>query len=209
MTISTYGELRTAIANELMGRTDLTNRIIEWIAAAEQRTYTRLRVRFMEASDTIATVTSTRTSALPLRWLQGRSLYVSGSPVRKLVYKSPAEYWALHANRTEAKPSVYTIEGDSFEWGPVPDGAYAMIANYYKRPASMSADADTNGLFTLSPNLLKYAAMIDASTYIGHDSRAMMWATLWGNQIDELMESDRRDRASGDLVPEDRMAQVT
>jgi len=49
MSISNYGELKTAVANWLGGRSDQTSRIPEWIKLAEDRIAQDLRVRGMEA----------------------------------------------------------------------------------------------------------------------------------------------------------------
>lgn len=208
MAISNYGELKVAVANWL-ARSDLTERVPELVSLGEGRLYAELRIRFMETTSNVTITGSTRTSALPTRWLGGRSVYISGTPNRRLEYKTPVEYWSIHSSRTSAKPDVFTIEGENFTWGPVPDAGYTAVATFYQKPAALSADADTNGLFTLAPNLLLYTSLIEASPFLGNDARILTWTTLYEDLMMKVHAADKIDRYSGDVRTANTEAQVT
>ena len=208
MAITNYGELKTAVANFLT-RGDLTERIPEFIALGEGRLFTELRVREMEASSNIATTASQRTDSLPTRFVKARSLYVSGSPNQRLEYRSPAEYWSIWSSQTSAKPTAYTIEGENFVWGPVPDAIYTITVSHYARPATFSSDSDTNAVIARWPNLYLYPSLLEAAPFLKNDPRIITWSGLYETLLDSVHAADRRDRYSGDVVVPEREAQMT
>ncbi len=208
MAITTYGELKSAVANFLT-RSDLTQRIPEFIALGESRLFTQLRVREMEATTNVATTGSQRADSLPTRFVQARSLYVAGTPAVRLEYRTPAEYWSIWSSLTEAKPQVYTIEGDEFKWGPVPDTVYTIPVTHYTYPAAFSADSDTNDVIARWPGLYLYAALLESAPFLKNDPRIITWSGLYETLLDSAHEADNRDRYSGDTRVPERVAQMT
>ena len=193
MSISTFAELKTAIAN-WMERDDQTARIPEFVALAESRIYSALRVREMEASENITVTISTRTSALPTRYAQIRSIYITAGT--RLEYKAPEEYWAIHSGRTSAQPDVFTIEGANFVWGPLPDTGYTAVTHFYQIPAAFSADGDTNGVFARWPGLYLSASLLEAATFREDDVDALKWSAMYEDTLEKAMEADRMDRVA-------------
>ena len=196
MTISTYGTLKTAIANYLT-RSDLTSRIPEFIELAEDRIAHDLRVRAMETSADITI--DAQTEALPTGFLQMRRFYLSTDPVRKLEFMPPEHFWAIWAASESGQPKVYTIEGENLVFGPSPDSTYTGKALYYKRFTALSDDADTNWLLTSARGLYLYGALLEAAPYIRNDPRLATWSALWDNGLDRVTRADQRDRFPGDL----------
>ena len=203
-----YGEMKTAVANYL-SRDTLTDRIPEFISYGEHRLYADLRVRFMETTVNVPIVSGVQTSALQSDHLQARSIYITGSPPRRLEFRTPLEFWSIYNGLPTAKPSVFTIEGEFYEWGPLPNANYTATVLYYARPAALADDADTNGLFTLAPNLLLYASLIETAPFLGNDPRILVWSAMYDDLLEKIMRSDRRDRSSGDAQVESRQAQLT
>ena len=208
MTVTNFGQLKSAIENELR-HDDLTNEIPRFIRQGEQRLYQKLRVRFMETNVNISTVSSQQADALPSRFRQARSIYVAGSPNVRLEFRTPVEFWSIYSSFADAKPKVYTIEGENFLWGPAPDAVYTITVLYYKEPAALSDDSDTNGVFTLDFQLLMYASLIASATFLKNDARLIVWAQLYEQCLEDAMEADKRDRYSGDVVIPERVAQMT
>ena len=208
MAITNYGELRTAIANWLT-RADLTPRIPELVALGEGRLFTDLRCREMEATAAIVLTAAQREDPLPTRFVQARSLIVSGLPNGRLEYRSPVEYWSNYADIPTALPQYYTIEQDNFLWGPVPDATPSVIIAHYARPAAFSADADTNAIIARWPNLYLYTALIESAPFLGNDPRVLTWSGLYETLLGSIHAADKRDRYSGDVIVPDRDAQLT
>ncbi len=208
MSNTNYGEMKTAVANYL-SRDTLTERIPEFISYGEHRLYADLRVRFMETSADVAILSGVQTSGLQSDYLQARSIYITGSPPKRLEFRTPIEFWQLYNGLPTAKPGVFTIEGEFYEWGPLPNANYTATVSYYARPAALALDADTNGLFTLAPNLLLYASLIETAPFLGNDPRILVWSAMYDDLLEKIQRSDRRDRYSGDSQVESRQAQMT
>lgn len=196
MTISTYATLKTAIANYLT-RSDLTDRIPEFIELAEDRIAHDLRIRAMETSSDITI--DAQTEALPTGFLSMRRFYLNSDPVTKLEFLPPEDFWQRWGASTSGQPKVYTIEGENLVFGPSPDSTYTGKALYYKRFTALSADADTNWLLTYARGLYLYGALIEAAPFIRNDPRIATWSAMWDNELDRVMKADQRDRFPGDL----------
>ena len=202
MSIANYGELKTAVANFLT-RDDLTARIPEFITLGEATLYTDLRCRENEATASVTITTSTRTSALPTLYVQARSIYISGT-IQRLEYRKTEEYWSVYAGLTSAKPTVYTIEGENFVWGPLPDAGYTAEVLYYQRLAALSAAGDTNAVLTRWPNLYLWSSLLQSAPFLGNDTRILTWTAMYEDLLERIHGANARDRASGDAISERR-----
>lgn len=193
MTIATYSQLVGAVGNWLH-RADLTATIPDFVAIGESRINRLLRVRTMETSATLATTAGTREVALPTGFLQARRLYVDGGVPTVLEYIAPADYWKRYLSTDSGTPKVYTIEGDNFLFGPVPDGTN-IICLYYQRPSALSSSV--NSIFTDNPELYLYASLVAAEPYMKNDKRVGLWKAQFEEVLAEVQAADDRDRASG------------
>jgi len=105
MAISTFAELKTATANWL-DRSDLTDRIPEFIALAEARFNRNLRIRDMETVSTaISTVAGTREYNLPTGFVQMKEFHLTTDPLTPLAYITPEMMSRIWAGSTKDKPS--------------------------------------------------------------------------------------------------------
>ena len=121
MAISTFAELKTATANWL-DRSDLTDRIPEFIALAEARFNRNLRIRDMETVSTaISTVAGTREYNLPTGFVQMKEFHLTTDPLTPLAYITPEMMSRIWAGSTKDKPEVFTIIADKVMLGPNPD----------------------------------------------------------------------------------------
>src|SRR5687767_14687262 len=121
MAITTYGELKTAVAN-FLSRSDLSARIPEFVAMAEgwiahgldmgALRVEPLRIRAMEATADITI--AAQTAALPARFLGRRRFYLDSAPRSVLEYYAPEQFWDVFADATSGQPRGFTVEGDSF-----------------------------------------------------------------------------------------------
>ena len=94
MAISTYTELQSACANWL-DRSDLTSRIPEFIALAEDTLNKRLRIRGMENRATAAV--SEEYVSLPTGFLEMRNFQLNTTPKQLLRFVTPEyidTFWA-------------------------------------------------------------------------------------------------------------------
>ena len=192
MAITTFSELKTALANWLH-RDDLTSRIPEFVSLAEDKIGLELRVRAMETSADLTIASGTRTVALPTRFVQQRRIYLD-STVKQLDYFEAEDFWTRQAQNETGRPVMYTIEGENYVFGPEPDTGYTGKLLYYQKFAALSADADTNWILTNARGLLLYGSLIQAAPYLEDDARAVAWAAYYQDILDSVHRADKRDR---------------
>jgi hypothetical protein len=197
MAITTYGELKTAVASWL-NRSDLTSQIPDFITLAEANIARDVRARAMEKRVTAAV--SSQYEALPADLLELRNVQLNTDPVRRLRYMTPEQLDTTYASSATGKPQAYTIFGSEIQFAPIPDGEYTAELAYFYRPAAFSADTDTNSLLTSHPGLYLYAALVAAEPFIQNDERVGVWAALYRQEVDAINRSDRQARYSGSAL---------
>ena len=197
MAISTFAELKTAAANWL-DRSDLTDRIPEFIALAEARFNRILRIRDMETvSTSISTVAGTREYSLPTGFVQMKEFHLTTDPITPLSYITPEMMSRMWAGSTTGKPMVFTIIADNVRLGPSPDAVYTTSMLYYKTFTALSDDATTNDMLTNNPDVYLYGTLLEAEPFIMNDERVQLWATAFKQAIDDIQNQDNKDRHSG------------
>lgn len=204
MAISTRAELRTAVTNWLITSYD-TDRIDEWIALGEAEVNRLLiakgGIRDMETSADLSLTASTRTVALPTRFRSARRVYLDTSPITKLKFIDPLDYWEKYISSETSKPLNFSFEGDDMLVGPIPDTSYTAKMLYFQGFAPLSDSVSTNDLLTNHPDIylaatLKWGWTFKAVT----EPPGTTWDALMQNSIEQLVLSNRRDRYSGDVL---------
>ena len=199
MAISTYTELKTAVANWL-DRDDLTDRIPEFIALAEARMNRVLRLRMMEAKYTASTVGTQRNYALPTGYLQMRNFQLNTSPITTLSYVSPEIFDRLWGGSTGGTPQFYTILAGEVQLGPIPASVQTMEMLFYKKITALSGTNLTEQMLTNNPDIYLYGALLEAEPFIMNDERVALWAKGFAQAVADLQEQDNKDRHSGSAL---------
>ena len=197
MAIGTFAELKTAAANWL-DRSDLTDRIPEFISLAEARFNRILRIRDMETVSTaISTSAGTREYDLPTGFVQMKEFHLTTDPLTPLSYITPEMMTRMQAGSTKAKPEVFTIIADKVRLGPNPDAVYTTSMLYYKKFTALSASNTTSDMLTNNPDVYLYGTLLEAEPFIMNDERVALWATAFKQAIDDIQFQDNKDRHSG------------
>ena len=213
MAINTYATLQTAVANWL-DRSDLTDRIPEFIALAEARMNRTLRLALMLNIDQttlggVATlVAGTRDYALPSGYLQMVDFHLRTSPITTLSYLTPENMNRMWAGSQGGKPLAYTIFSDnssgtpikSVRLGPAPDSAYDYSIMFYKKIDALSVANTTEAMLTDNPDVYLYGALLEAEPFLMNDQRVQLWATAFQESLNALQEQDNKDRHSGSAM---------
>lgn len=192
MSLSTYAELKTAVATWLH-RDDLTSQIDDFIDLAEADYGRRLRIRAMEDSTT--STLSAASLALPTDYLQTRrfSITFSGQPTQ---IEQVAPELVLGYAAT-GMPERMAVLGDSIYFGPAPDGTYTYLHWFYKKIAALSGSQTTNWVLTNAPDIYLYGSLSAAAPFIKNDARLPMWQKLYDDAVKQLAVADDRDRHAG------------
>ena len=197
MAIGTFAELKVAAANWL-DRSDLTDRIPEFISLAEARFNRILRIRDMETVSTaISTAEGTREYDLPTGFVQMKEFHLTTDPLTPLSYITPEMMTRIQAGSTKAKPEVFTIIADKVRLGPNPDAVYTTSMLYYKTFTALSASNTTSDMLTNNPDVYLYGTLLEAEPFIMNDERVALWATAFKQAIDDIQFQDNKDRHSG------------
>jgi hypothetical protein len=196
MSLSTYSDLQTSIANYL-ARSDLTSQIPDFITFAENRLRRELRIRQMLKSVTTATVSGDNTIEIPADFLQVRDFVVMTNPIQPLSYSSPSALSNDPRASEVGVPLSYTILANDFQVSPAPDGIYTVKMLYFAAPAYLSSSNTTNVFLTTAPDALLYASLIEAEPYLMNDARINTWGTMYDRAIASLTKSDEEGQYSG------------
>ena len=196
MSLSTYSDLQTSIANYL-ARSDLTSIIPDFITLAENRLRRELRIRQMLKSVTTATVASDATVELPNDFLEVRDFVVQTNPLTPLSYSSPSSLSNDPRASQVGVPKSYTILANDFLLSPVPDGVYTARLLYYAAPAYLSGANTSNVFLNVAPDGLLYGALVEAEPYLMNDARINTWGSMYDRAISSLTKSDEEGQYSG------------
>ena len=197
MAIGTFAELKTAAANWL-DRSDLTDRIPEFIALAEARFNRVLRIRDMETVSTaISTVGGTREYSLPTGFVQMKEFHLTTEPITPLSYITPEMMSRMWAGSTTGKPEVFTIIADNVRLGPSPDAVYTTSMLYYKTFTALSTDNTTSEMLTNNPDVYLYGTLLEAEPFIMNDERVPLWLAAFEKAVSDIQNQDNKDRHSG------------
>lgn len=198
MAITTYSELKTAVANWL-DRDDLTTRIPEFIALAEARIFNEegLNLRSMELRMTADTVAGTQYYGLPERFKAMRFVnLISESPVVELQYMPPERFHDFKAYKdgTQDVPEAFTIIGDELKLGPIPAAVYTMEMMLYQTFPALSDSQTTNALLTAHPDIYLYAAMLEAGVYLRDPEMKNDFIEYYNSAVRRMIDQDKADR---------------
>jgi len=196
MSLSTYSDLQTSIANYL-ARSDLTSQIPDFITFAENRLRRELRIRQMLKSVTTSSVSGDATVEVPSDFLEIRDFVVMTNPITPLSYSSPSSLSNDPRTSQVGVPKVYTILASEFQLTPAPDAVYTLKLLYYSAPAYLSSSNTSNVFLTTAPDALLYASLIEAEPYLMNDARINTWGTMYDRAISSLTKSDESTQYSG------------
>ncbi len=174
-TISTYAELKTALAAWLKPGTTLpsaetSSRIPEYIALFEAEANRTLRIRHMDTVDTALAVTS-GSATVPTGFRQMLSAVNTEDPYEPIDYLPPDLYEALDPSET-GNPVYYTITGSTLLFWP--DDTTTVRIRYRRGLTPLSADDDTNWLLAKHPDAYLWGSLRNADLRLVDPERAAL-----------------------------------
>lgn len=200
MTIATYSDLKTSVANWLH-RTDLTALIPDLITLAESRLSADLDARPMEFRTSLTATAGNAWVTLPSDMLEMRRFSVQTDPVRVLAYSTPDQIAADFPVALAGVPAVFAVIGSQVQLAPVPDSNYTLELTYQQRIPALSDSNTANWLLTGFPNAYLYATLCEAAPWLQDDDRIKVWEAKYAqavrgiNNIDWYSGSTMRVRA--------------
>lgn len=125
----------------------------------------------------------------PDRWRDTVSMTVNGTPIFARSYEYCRNYWPDEAET--AAPQFYA-DYDYQHWllAPTPNAASTLEILYYEQPAFLGEDFQTNWLTEYAPDLLLYAALLEASPFLKKDERIATWQAMYDRAAQALSGED-------------------
>ena len=190
MSISTYAELKSAVAN-FLARTDLTDQIPNFILLAEARLSRELETRDQEKRATATLTSGDEFIALPTDMREIREIKLNTSPNVVLEYKSPT---ALDTTYTGAsgRPVAYSIVGGELKVRPIPDDSYTAEIIYIGSLSALSDTNTTNVMLTRHPDAYLSGSLVEAYTYLMDEQRASTYDAKFTRSIEEIRKDEQR-----------------
>jgi hypothetical protein len=191
MAISTYAELKTAIA-DFLNRDDLTSVIPSFIALAEQQM--ARDIRHWRQEKRIETTLNERYENLPSDFIEALELSTDNN--RRLTLISTAEMQdRKEATSTSGAPQYYRFTANQIEFFPAPTATSTstLSMQYYARIPALSDSNTSNWVLSYAADAYLYGALLHSAPYLQEDQRSVVWAGLYQSAIDGL----RRDNDGG------------
>ena len=189
MAFTSYSTLKTAIANYL-ARTDLDDKIPDFVRLAEERLRRDLRIRQMLKVATADTTADDSTVSLPADFLAMKDIHLDTTPVKVLQFQNTSNFFRNARTTETGVPTMYTLLGSEFQFAPKPDSAYTLRMVYYYKPDLLSDSNSSNIFLTTAPDLLLYGALAEAEPYLMNDERLATWSALYDRGLASLRASD-------------------
>lgn len=190
MSITTYAELKTALAN-WSKRSDLTTLMGDFIALAESDMQVRLKLVDFEDLATVAVVDGVGT--LPAGFSGARSAYWDGNLDTPVKYLPPAQFDALRNNA--GIPQFFTVVGSEILTSPSNSGN--LVMTYHARFTPLSDAATSNVLLTNYPDVYLHGSLAQLYTYCFDQNMAVFHGGLFDNAVKRVIKDNRERKYPG------------
>jgi len=191
MSISTYTELKTAVA-KFLARDDLTSQIPNFIQLAESRMSRELETRDQEKRATATLTSGDEYIALPTDLREVRSIALTTDPKTVLTYYSPSSLDSTYSSNGSGKPLGFSIVGGEMKLRPIPDAGYTAEIIYVGGLSALSDSNLTNVVLTRHPDAYLYGALAEAYAYLLDETRAAQYMQRFSMAIDEIKVDEQR-----------------
>lgn len=163
------------------------------VTLAERRIATEMKLQgFIKA---VTTQTSSGDSVIekPDGWRETVSMTLDGRPILARSYEYLRNYWpdpSIVGSASE--PVKYYADYDYFHWllVPTPYSDQTLEILYYSLPPLLGESAQTNWLTTFAPQLLLYAALLEATPFLKNDSRVSLWQAMYDRAAQAFATQD-------------------
>jgi len=172
------------------------------ITMAERRCATELRIQGFLSAVSTSTVAGQSVYVKPDRWRETVSMTLGGVPLSTRSYEYLRGYWPVLAILADTdNPVQFYADYDYSHWlvTPTPAAAQALEIVYYQQVPLLDESNQSNWLTTFAPNVLLYAALLEATPYLKNDARVQLWQGIYDRAAQAISGQDLQkilDRAA-------------
>tara|TARA_R110002153_G_scaffold259242_2_gene418860 strand:+ start:1998 stop:2618 length:621 start_codon:yes stop_codon:yes gene_type:complete len=175
-------------------RDDLGVKIPDFIQLAENAMYSNeVEVLAIRGMEMISTSTTTgQYVALPTDFESARSVrLVTGDNGGELRFQAPEQ---MRKQVATGKPTFFTIIGNEIQFDRVPDSAYTLEIQYYRKEPSLSTLIQTNAILTSHPSIYLYGALAQVYFFSQDEQQALKYTQLFISAIKGANKADKKGR---------------
>jgi hypothetical protein len=192
VSIDSYTELKTAIA-DWINRDDISDaRLGDFVALAEDRIFRELRIEDMETYVALTADSDGRVT-IPADFLEARDVLWDDVPLDRVSLaqmRSRAQY--------QGKPIAFARDRTFFALWPNPGNVTGFAMTYYARPTNLSTGNASNAVFAKAPALYLYGALVEAGIYLGSPPEKLSaWSDSFADAMARLMVEDNVNETAG------------
>lgn len=207
----TFATIKTHIANYL-NRSDLTSYIGTWVNIAQRKIehgiyYTENGVQHfknnfkgMEKRSTTTLNEDEYMLTLPPNFKQAIWVKVlKDNRYYDLIPVSPQKALEDYPSfvNDKGRPFEFAVikYSDEFMIRPTLDATYTFDVYYYAISADLTNDSDTNWLTNTYPEMLIYAALMEAEPFLLNDARVTTWKSMLNDSVAGIARSENETNA--------------
>lgn len=137
------------------------------VQQAEDRVLKTLNIPAFKQNSTATLVPNNRLFPAPYDMESCHTFTINNNGTfTPLIYREPSVIYEMWGNDTVGAPRYYSMyNATTFLLGPTPDQAYPVEFQYFYQPPSITT-ANTSWIGTFAPNVLLYACLVEAYTYM-------------------------------------------
>ena len=159
------------------------------ITLGERRIARELKIEGFIRAVNLPLAIGVSTYLKPDRWRDTASMNVSGSSIFARSYEYCRNYWP---DESETAAPQFYADYDYHHWliAPTPNAASTLEILYYQQPALLGDDLQVNWLTEYAPDVLLYAALLEATPFLKNDERVPMWREMYDRAAQALNGED-------------------
>lgn len=115
------------------------------------------------------------------------------TPLLPRSYEYCRAYWPDDSVTDPTQPPLFYADYDAFtKWliVPTPPDTFPLEVLAYMQPPLLDASNQTNFFTIYTPNLLLYAALLEATPFLKNDPRIATWQENYNREVGNLLQQD-------------------
>ena len=201
----TKATLTTAIQDYTdNSETAFVNNIPNFVKAAEEKIFKSVDLDIFRKNVTSAFTSSDAFLSVPTDYLASFSLQITTASSEDFLLQKDVNFIREYTpnSSTTGVPKYYArFDEDNFIVAPTPNSNYTLQLNYYYRPASLTAGADsgTTWISTNAPFALLYGSLVEAYTFMkGEPDVIQNYNGLYGQYLERVKDlGEARENTDG------------